>query len=664
MFFFSNFIEVFLFRVRKKKLTIRFSSSPPHTQKTPQRIGALTPRSSAAFGEPSSAEERQQERAEEEQLSHRRRSATFSAALGEALESCEGSLAAAGEDEHDFSASRSISSSSSSLSSVPPPAFPPPPPTATATAISSGEVATVALGAHPHRPLVLAGAAGGEVLLFRFGHREALAAYTPLLPGEGAGGDADADLFGSAPAAWHASPSGAVAAGAWGRPQAARFSRCGERLAALGAGGGLALWRLDAAAGRPDPRFGDDARSGTGGMARAEWASRALSRRGGALAWVRLEFFFFVEKIQNKKLTFPLFLSLTFSLHVPLKTKHSKKVCASSSAVIAVAGSDDRASIQLWDRRAPPSSGPAAAAAAGGGPLVTALAPLPGGRGLAAGDEVGRVWAVDLRTLRSGRGCGGFGPVSASVSASSSNGAGDAAAAAAQRHQRQQRAVAAGSSVAMQPAPAPSPSSFHEPRKLWAAAAQGGGVTALEAGVMARPGPYGGALLAAGGRDGAVRLWAPSDGAALQVLLPGGGTGGGGAGGRGGSGGSGSGEGGGSGSGSGSTKVSPSPRGAAPAPSSSSFFSNVFGSGGSGGSVPAASSNSTSSNPSPAGVGGALASLFSAAAAAVSSAAAAAGSSSSRFQPPRAPVTGLALCADGLVASSLDGVVRAWRPAR
>ena len=151
---------------------------------------------------------------------------------------------------------------------------------------TSGEVATVALGAHPFRPLLLAGAAGGEVLLFRFGHRKALASYTPLLPGEGAGGDADADLFGSAPAAWHASPSGVVAAGAWGRPQAARFSRCGERLAALGAGGGLALWRLDAA---PDPRS-FDARSGTGRMARAEWASRALSRRGGALAWV--SFFF------------------------------------------------------------------------------------------------------------------------------------------------------------------------------------------------------------------------------------------------------------------------------------------------------------------------------------------------------------------------------------
>ena len=145
-------------------------------------------------------------------------------------------------------------------------------------------MATVALGAHPFRPLGLAGAAGGEVLLFRFGHRGALAAYTPLLPGEGAGGGAEADLFGSAPAAWHASPSGVVAAGAWGRPQAARFSRCGERLAALGAGGGLALWRLDGAGG-PDPRSGD-AQSGTGRMARAEWASRALSRRGGALAWV------------------------------------------------------------------------------------------------------------------------------------------------------------------------------------------------------------------------------------------------------------------------------------------------------------------------------------------------------------------------------------------
>ena len=54
---------------------------------------------------------------------------------------------------------------------------------------------------------------------------------------------------------------------------------------------------------------------------------------------------------------------------------------------------------------------------------------------------------------------------------------------------------------------------------------------------------------------------------------------------------------------------------------------------------------------------GALASLFSAAVGAL-------GPSASARQPPRSPVTGLALCAEGLVTSSLDGVVRAWRPAR
>jgi len=526
---------------------------------------------------------------------------------------------------------------------------------------TSDKVATVALGAHPFRPLLLAGAAGGEVLLFRFGHRQALAAYTPLLPGEGAGGDADADLFGSTPAAWHASPSGVVAAGAWGRPQAARFSRCGERLAALGAGGGLALWRLDQAPG-PDPRS-FDARSGTGRMARAEWASRALSRRGGALAWVRekndffMIFFFFSF--------FPLF-SFFFSRSFIFIPAFNVQVCASSSAVIAVAGSDDRASIQLWDRRAPPSSGPVAAAAAGGGPLITALAPLPGGRGLAAGDEVGRVWAVDLRTLRSGHGGGGGG---AGSSAASSE------AAAAARRQQQQRAAPSNVNSSAQPLPPPPPpppaasAPFSEPRKLWSASAQGGGVTALEAGVMARPGPYGGALLAAGGRDGAVRMWAPADGTALQVLLPGGAGGNSGAGSRG--------KGssapstpvaagaGGSASASASSEKGPSPSSASPraaaVPAPASFFANVFG-------APSSAANpsatTTTATPS-AGVGGALASLLSAAVGAVSSAAAsAAGGSNPSRQPPRAPVTGLALCADGLVTSSLDGVVRAWRPAR
>lgn len=71
----------------------------------------------------------------------------------------------------------------------------------------------------------------------------------------------------------------------------------------------------------------------------------------------------------------------------------------------------------------------------------------------------------------------------------------------------------------------------------------------------------------------------------------------------------------------------------------------------------AASASSATAAAAGSGVGGALASLFSAAVGAL-------GPAASARQPPRSPVTGLALCAEGLVTSSLDGVVRAWRPAR
>ena len=219
---------------------------------------------------------------------------------------------------------------------------------------------TATLGAHPFRPLLLAGSAGGEVLLFQFGRRASLAAYTPLLPGEGAGGApgvaGDSSLFGAPPEPWRAARPGASAAAAWGQPQAARFSRCGERAAAVGSSGGLAVWRLDA------PRSGG---SGTGGLGRADWAAAALSRRGVALAWV-----------------------------------------GASSSLLAVAGSDAGADVQLWDTRAPVPGhgGPTAAAAPGGGPMATALAALPGGRALAVGDEGGGVRVLDLRLLGGGAG--------------------------------------------------------------------------------------------------------------------------------------------------------------------------------------------------------------------------------------------------------------------
>ena len=233
--------------------------------------------------------------------------------------------------------------------SLSPPLSDPSPPPARIAAMASGVAGCVCLGAHPFRPLVLAGAPTGELLLFQFGRASALAAYTPLTPGDGAGGDGgEESLFAAPAAAWHAAAPDAAAA-SWGVPQAARFSRCGERAAALGSLGGLALWSLDA------PRA---AASGTGALGRAAWSARGLAGRGAALAWI-----------------------------------------GSSSSLVAVGGSDPDAMVQLWDSRRPPAAGAAARAAPGGGPLVVGLASLPGGRALAVADEAGGLHAVDLRAL-------------------------------------------------------------------------------------------------------------------------------------------------------------------------------------------------------------------------------------------------------------------------
>ena len=272
-------------------------------------------------------------------LSPRRRrslsDAAFTAALGEALDSYEGDgWGGVQVGEHA--------------------AAPPPHSLPRVAAAASDLAGCVALGAHPFRPLLLAGAPGGEVLLFQFGRRAALAAYTPLTPADGAGADsaaADASLFAAPAAAWHADATSAAAA--WGVPQAAAFSRCGERAAALGALGGLALWSLDA------PR---SAGSPTGALGRAAWAARGLASRGATLAWI-----------------------------------------GASSSLVAVGGADAAGSVALWDARAPPDAGPSARAAAGGGPLVTSLASLPGGRALVVGDETGGLAAVDLRALGGGR---------------------------------------------------------------------------------------------------------------------------------------------------------------------------------------------------------------------------------------------------------------------
>ncbi|CAL5224911.1 g7676 [Coccomyxa viridis] len=221
--------------------------------------------------------------------------------------------------------------------------------------ISADKIATSALASHPYRPLYLSGCASGEIFLWEYGAKQAMAGYTPLPATAGAAPPpASGSIFSAPKSIWAIDRPGALAAlGNWGQPQSVCFSEGGERFAAIGQGGLAAAWRLDA------PQF---TRSDSGPLARSDWCHQVMSKRGVDIAYV-----------------------------------------GGGSSVIAAGGySAEGGNIALWDTMAALSAGPIASLDHHSS-LVTALQVLPGGRLLASSDETGNVAVADLRMLGSTR---------------------------------------------------------------------------------------------------------------------------------------------------------------------------------------------------------------------------------------------------------------------
>lgn len=103
------------------------------------------------------------------------------------------------------------------------------------------------------------GSASGEIYLWQFGAKTAMAGYTPLAASQAALPSWSESMFAESTRAWSASTATFAS---WGQPQSVRFSDCGERFAAVGEGGGVATWRLDA------PRYTS---TDTGTLGRADW---------------------------------------------------------------------------------------------------------------------------------------------------------------------------------------------------------------------------------------------------------------------------------------------------------------------------------------------------------------------------------------------------------
>ncbi|KAK9861889.1 hypothetical protein WJX84_003839 [Apatococcus fuscideae] len=208
-------------------------------------------------------------------------------------------------------------------------------------------ISTATLCAHPSRPIYVSGCSTGEIYLWHFGQRMASAGYTPL-PASAPSIPSTSSLFSAPSKAWNPHTPG-VSFAQWGQPQAVRFSNCGEHFAAVGEGGVVATWRVDA------PRY---LTTDTGSLGRAEWCHQGLARKGVDVVYV-----------------------------------------GGSNTVLAVGGQGTQgANIVLWDTNSHPRAPPVARITHHSS-LVTALQMLPGGQLLASGDEMGELAVKDLRML-------------------------------------------------------------------------------------------------------------------------------------------------------------------------------------------------------------------------------------------------------------------------
>lgn len=222
--------------------------------------------------------------------------------------------------------------------------------------VRASSVHSTALAAHPHKQLYLTGCSSGRLHLWQFGEQQSLATYTPVPGSELANITRSFSGLLSFSRSFKQSTAAPRLAN-WGKAAAVRFAPSGERFAAVGEGGVVATWRLDAPTRQAD---GD-------GHGCAEWWHQALSKQGCAVDFV-----------------------------------------GGSSSVLVVGGRCQPASttsigassnLSVWDTMAPAASSCVGRLSHHQAGTVTALAMLPGGWLLAAGDGEGGLSCTDLRMM-------------------------------------------------------------------------------------------------------------------------------------------------------------------------------------------------------------------------------------------------------------------------
>ncbi|KAL4433701.1 hypothetical protein ABPG75_000142 [Micractinium tetrahymenae] len=300
-------------------------------------------------------------------------------------------------------------------------------------------VHTAAVAAHPSKQLYLSGCGSGRLHLWQFGEQQALATYTPVPGSELASINRSFSGLLSFSRSFKQS-SAAPRLANWGKAAAVRFAPSGERFAAVGEGGVVATWRLDAPSRQAlAAPCSAHALADGDGHGCAEWWHQALSKQGCAVD--------FVGGSSN------------------VLVVGGRCLPSSSSSLLSGACSSN---LSVWDTMAPAASA-CVGWLANHQATVTAVAMLPGGWLLAAGDGDGGLSCTDLRMMGGSSG----------------------------------------------------------PRLLWSVKVARGALRSIVA-VPGAGGPVGaglqlgrgggGALLATAGADGAVRVWRSADGRLLQSV--------------------------------------------------------------------------------------------------------------------------------------------------
>jgi WD40 repeat protein len=221
--------------------------------------------------------------------------------------------------------------------------------------VRAHSIQTAAIAAHPSKQLYLTGCSSGLLHLWQFGEQHALATYTPV-PGSELEkiNQTFSGLLSFSRSFKYSTAAPRLAN--WGKAAAVRFAPSGERFAAVGEGGVVATWRLDA-----PTRLAD-----ADGHGCAEWWHQALSKQGCAVDFV-----------------------------------------GGSSSVLVVGGrcmhssggsSGSTSNLSVWDTMAPPASN-CVGRLSSHQATVTSVAMLPGGWLLSAGDAEGGLSCTDLRMI-------------------------------------------------------------------------------------------------------------------------------------------------------------------------------------------------------------------------------------------------------------------------